>query len=76
MISDSILRVVKANNHHTPFDIDHFSIKQVGSKFYVYAHPFEKSFNKKKIGTYKSYEEAKKVVDSILDMKLTTDADF
>ena len=73
MNGENIFRFIKANSHHTPFDIDHFSIKQVGSKFYVYAHPFEKSFNKKKIGTYADYETAKKVVDSILDLKLPAD---
>lgn len=73
MNGENIFRFIKANNHHIPFDIDHFSIKQVGSKFYVYAHPFEKSFNKKKIGTYADYETAKKVVDSILDLKLPAD---
>ena len=73
MNGENIFRFIKANNHRTPFDIDHFSIKQVGSKFYVYAHPFEKSFNKKKIGTYADYETAKKVVDSILDLKLPAD---
>lgn len=73
MISENILRVIKTNNHHTPFDIDHFSIKQVGSKFYVYAHPFESKFNKKKIGSYNSYDAAKKVVDSIIDLKLPKD---
>lgn len=70
MNSDNIIQFIKANNHHTPFEVDHFSIKQIGSRFYVYAHPFENGFNKKKIGTYKSYEEAKKVVDSIIDLKL------
>ena len=73
MNSDNILQFIKANNHHTAFDVDHFSIKQIGSRFYVYAHPFEKNFNKKKIGTYSSYEEAKKVVDSIIDLKLPTE---
>lgn len=70
MISDSILRIIKANNHHTPFDIDHFSIQQKGSKFYLYAHPFSNGLNKKKIGTFADYESAKKAVDSILDLKL------
>ena len=73
MNSDNILQFIKANNHHTAFDVDHFSIKQIGSKFYVYAHPFEKNFNKKKIGTYTSYDAAKAVVDSLLDLKLPTD---
>ena len=73
MISDMLFRVLKSEMKHLPKDIDHFSIEKVGSKFYVYAHPFEKSFNKKKIGTYADYETAKKVVDSILDMKLPTD---
>ena len=72
MNGETILRFVKANNHHTPFDIDHFSIKQIGSKFYVYAHPFGKNFNKKKIGTYARYDAAKAVVDSLLDLKLPT----
>ncbi|MBE6878337.1 MAG: hypothetical protein E7488_04125 [Ruminococcaceae bacterium] len=73
MISDSILRIIMANNHHTPFDIDHFSIQRRGSKFYVYAHPFENNFNKKKIGTFADYESAKAAVDSILDLKLPPD---
>ena len=73
MISETVLRVIKANNHHTPFDIDHFSIEQRGSRFYLYAHPFESNFNRKKIGTYPSYDAAKAMVDSILDMKLPTD---
>lgn len=73
MISETVLRVIKANNHHTPFDIDHFSIEQRGSRFYLYAHPFEGNFNRKKIGTYPSYDAAKAMVDSILDMKLPTD---
>ena len=70
MISETVLRVIKANNHHTPFDIDHFSIQQRGSKFCLYAHPFANNLNKKKIGTFADYESAKKMVDSILDMKL------
>jgi hypothetical protein len=53
-----------------PKDIDHFSIEKVGSKFYIYAHPLESKFNRKKIGSYADYETAKKVVDSILDLKL------
>ena len=69
MISETVLRVIKANNH-TPFDIDHFSIQQRGSKFYLYAHPFANNLNKKKIGTFADCESAKKMVDSILDMKL------
>ena len=73
MISDSILQIIKVNNRRTPFDIDHFSIQQVGKKFYVYAHPFENGFNKKKIGTYADYESAKKAVDSIIDLKLPAD---
>ena len=65
MNGEKIFRFIKANNH--------FSIKQVGSKFYVYAHPFDKNFNKKKIGSYADYESAKAVVDSIIDLKLPTD---
>jgi len=76
MISESILRIIKANNHHTPFDIDHFSIQQKGSKFYLYAHPFTNNLNKKKIGTFADYESAKKAADSILDMKLPSPADI
>ena len=76
MNGEKIFRFIKANNHHTPFDVDHFSIKQVGSKFYVYAHPFENGFNKKKIGSYSDYETAKNVVNSIIDLKLPTPTDI
>jgi hypothetical protein len=73
MTADSIIRIIKVANRRTPYDIDHFSIRQIGKRFYLYAHPFENDLTKKKIGTYSSYEEAKKVVDSIIDLKLPTE---
>ncbi|MBQ7283279.1 MAG: hypothetical protein IJ339_03010 [Oscillospiraceae bacterium] len=72
MISDIILKTIKPAKRIAK-DIDHFSIQQVGSKFYIYAHPLESNFNRKKIGTYPSYQAAKAVVDSILDLKLPQD---
>ncbi|MBE6894374.1 MAG: hypothetical protein E7483_02025 [Ruminococcaceae bacterium] len=76
MNGETVIRFVKSNNHHTPFDIDHFSIQQRGSRFYLYAHPFANSFNKKKIGTFADYESAKKAVDGILDLKLPNKTDI
>ncbi|MBQ5782309.1 MAG: hypothetical protein IIV99_02865 [Oscillospiraceae bacterium] len=70
MTADSIIHIIKVANRRTPYDIDHFSIRQIGKRFYLYAHPFENDLNKKKIGTYPDYETAKKAVDTILDLKL------
>ena len=70
MISDMLFKVLKSEIKHFPKDIDHFSIEKVGSKFYVYAHPLESKLNRKKIGTYPTYEKAKEMVDTILDLKL------
>lgn len=72
MISDLLLKASKPAQR-LPKDIDHFSIEKVGSKFYIYAHPLEGRLNRKKIGTYADYETAKKVVDSIIDLKLPKD---
>ncbi len=72
MISDILIKVIKPAKR-IPLDIDHFSIEKIGSRFYVYAHPLENNFNKKKIGTFADYESAKAAVDSILDLKLPTD---
>lgn len=70
MISDMLFKAFKNQSKHFPKEIDHFSIEKVGSKFYVYAHPLESKLNRKKIGTYPTYEAAKQMVDMILDMKL------
>ena len=70
MITDILLGAVKREVRHRQKDIDHFSIEKVGSKFYVYAHPLESKLNRKKIGTYPTYEAAKAAVDMILDLKL------
>ena len=69
MVSDILLRALKPVKR-LPLEIDHFSIEKVGSKFYLYAHPLESNFNRKKIGTFDSYENAKAVADSIIDLKL------
>ncbi len=53
-----------------PKTVDHFSIEKVGRKFYVYAYTDKDSSARKKIGSYNSYETAKKAVDNILDLKL------
>ena len=74
MISDIILKNIKPAKRLAK-DIDHFSIEQAGSKFYIYAHPLEGRLNRKKIGSYPSYEAAKAVVDRILDLKLPSDFD-
>ncbi|MEG0020569.1 MAG: hypothetical protein RSE24_06530 [Oscillospiraceae bacterium] len=50
--------------------VDHFSIKKIGSKFYLYAHSFENDGNKTTVGRYNSYEKAKQAVDNILDLRL------
>lgn len=70
MINDMLLNALKRESRHFPTDIDHFSIEKVGSKFYVYAHPLKSRVNRKKIGTYPSYEAAKAAVDMVLDLKL------
>lgn len=70
MISDILLGAAARQVKHRQKDIDHFSIEKVGSKYYVYAHPLESKLNRKKIGTYPSYEAAKAAVDMILDLKL------
>lgn len=70
MTADSIIRIIKVANKRTPYDIDHFSIRQIGKKFYLYAHPFENDINKKKIGTFADYNSAKQAVETILDLKL------
>ena len=69
MISDIFLRAVKPVKR-IPLDIDHFSIENIGSKFYLYAHPNEGDFYKRKIGTFADYESAKAMADSIIDLKL------
>ncbi|MEG0020007.1 MAG: hypothetical protein RR846_00570 [Oscillospiraceae bacterium] len=50
--------------------VHHFSIKQIGSKFYLYAHFTSKGGVKSTIGRYNSYTLAKKAVDNILDLRL------
>ena len=70
MISDVIFKALKSEIRHFPSEVDHFSIEKVGSRYYVYAHPLKGSFNRKKIGTYPSYEAAKAAVDMVLDLKL------
>lgn len=70
MISDILLGALKRESRHFPDEIDHFSIEKVGSKFYVYAHPLKSNLNRKKIGTYPTYEAAKTAVDTVLDLKL------
>ncbi len=72
MISDVVFKALKSESRHFPTEVDHFSIEKVGSKFYVYAHPLKSRFNRKKIGTYPTYEAAKAVVDMVLDAKLAT----
>lgn len=69
MINDILVKIIKPAKR-LPLDIDHFSIEKIGSRFYLYAHPLQSGFNKKKIGTFPDYESAKAMVDSILDMKL------
>ena len=48
-------------------DVQHFSIKKVGSKFYVYAYfnPVHRSI----IGRYNSYMQARLAVKNILNIK-------
>ena len=75
MISDMLFKVLKSEVKHLPKEVDHFSIEKVGSKFYVYAHPLAGNLNRKKIGTYQTYEAAKQMVDMILDLKLPAKED-
>ena len=75
MISDMLFKVLKSEIKHLPKEVDHFSIEKVGSKFYVYAHPLAGNLNRKKIGTYPTYEAAKQMVDMILDLKLPAKED-
>ena len=70
MLSEVLVKIIKNENRRFSTDIDHFSISQVGRKFYVYAHPYDNNLRKKKIGTYPDYETAKANVDRILDFKL------
>lgn len=70
MLSEILIKIIKNENKHFSTDIDHFSISQVGKKFYLYAHPYGNSLRKQKIGTYPDYETAKANVDRILDLKL------
>lgn len=49
--------------------VDHFSVENIGSGFYVYAHSGKTGTIKRKIGRYNSYEEAKKAVDTVLDLR-------
>ncbi|MBQ6895788.1 MAG: hypothetical protein IJN69_01085 [Oscillospiraceae bacterium] len=69
MIGDILVKIIKPAKR-LPLDIDHFSIEKKGSRFYLYAHPLQSGFNKKKIGTFDSYQAAKSTVDSIIDLKL------
>lgn len=69
MISDILIKIIKPAKR-LPMDIDHFSIEKIGSRFYLYAHPLESKTNRKKIGTFATYEQAKAAVDGILDLKL------
>ena len=72
MISDILVKIIKPAKR-LPLNIDHFSIEKIGSRFYLYAHPLQSGFNKKKIGTFKDYESAKAAVNSIIDLKLPKD---
>ena len=74
MVSDIFLRALKPVKR-LPMEIDHFSIEKVGGRFYLYAHPLETNLNRKKIGTFDSYEKAKATADSILDLKLPQNFD-
>ncbi len=69
MLIKTLLAVLKKQQTQVPIDIENFSIKQVGSKFYVYAH-WKNTGKAIKIGTYKSYECAKQAIDNILDLKI------
>ena len=72
MISDILVKIIKPAKR-LPLNIDHFSIEKIGSRFYLYAHPLQSGFNKKKIVTFKDYESAKAAVNSIIDLKLPKD---
>lgn len=76
MISEILYSAFKGQTRHLSKDIDHFSIEKVGAKFYVYAHPLENKTNRKKIGTYPTYEAAKKAVDTVLDLKFAAKGGF
>lgn len=69
MLIEKLFNMWKSSRPQFPVDIDHFSIEQVGSKFYVYAHQKDND-NMTKIGTYKSYECAKQAINNILDLKI------
>ncbi len=69
MLIETLFNIWKSQNPRLAVDIDHFSIEQIGSKYYVYAHQKDTEIITK-IGTYKSYECAKKAIDNILDLKI------
>ena len=60
MIGDILVKIIKPAKR-LPLDIDHFSIEKIGSRFYLYAHPLQSGFNKKKIGTFLVPEKSIKI---------------